>query len=248
MPSTDYIASDAHLGAVPRENERAFLAFLEHAGSHARSLLIAGDLFDFWFEYGRVIPGRHVRVLGALARLVDAGIPVTLVGGNHDAWGGRYLREEIGVRFEADPFEMSIGGRRALVAHGDGVGSGDLKYRMLKATIRSRAAIAAFRILHPEIGMRIAQSVSSTEERAQGRNRSKGRAAYIEAWARAQLEADPGLGLVVCGHSHVPARVEVAPGRWYLNAGDWITHFTYFTIEDGAAPELQRWPVQAARP
>jgi UDP-2,3-diacylglucosamine hydrolase len=128
------------------------------------------------------------------------------------------------------------------------VGGGDLKYRMLKATIRSRAATVAFRVLHPELGMKLAAAVSSTEDHAGGRTSSKGRAAYIEAWARTRLAADPDLAFVVCGHSHVPALVEVDPGRWYLNAGDWITHFTYITVPDAGPPELRRWERQAARP
>src|SRR5687767_7071975 len=98
MSKADYIAADRHLGAVSREWEGGFLEFLDHVGAHGRSLLINGDLFDFWFEYGEVIPGKHFRVLAALASLVDAGIPVSFVGGNHDAWGGRFLREEVGMQ------------------------------------------------------------------------------------------------------------------------------------------------------
>jgi UDP-2,3-diacylglucosamine hydrolase len=88
MQRPDYIASDQHLGAIPRSKELSFIRFLERVGSDARSLLLVGDLFDFWFEYGPVIPGKHFRVLAALAELVDSGVPVTLMGGNHDAWGG----------------------------------------------------------------------------------------------------------------------------------------------------------------
>lgn len=236
----DYIASDVHLGAVPKETERAFCAFLEHVGGHGRSLLIPGDLFDFWFEWGPVIVGRHFRVLAALAELVDAGVPVTMVGGNHDAWGGRFLREEVGVDFHAGPIERTVGGRRALIAHGDGVGSGDLKYRALKAVLRSRPAIATFRVLHPELGQRLAQRVSSTELKAD-QQAEAGRAAYIRSWALAQLGARPDLGLVVCGHAHVPDLVEADGGRYYLNAGDWIRHRSYGVVADGEAPALRVW-------
>jgi hypothetical protein len=52
----DLIVSDIHLGAVPAETEAEFRRFLEHAATAARSLLINGDLFDFWFEYRSVIP------------------------------------------------------------------------------------------------------------------------------------------------------------------------------------------------
>ena len=238
---TDYIASDIHLGAVPRETERRFLRFLEHVGAHASSLLLAGDLFDFWFEYGRVIPGDHFRVLAALAELVDAGVPVLLVGGNHDAWGGAFLREHVGVDFQAGPVRTRLGGRSALVAHGDGLGRGDLKYRALKAVLRSRAAILGFRMIHPELGLRLARAVSSTEAKAEGDEAARGRSRFLAAWARERLAEDPALELVVCGHAHVPALEEVEPGRWYLNAGDWITHFTYARMDEEGRPRLLRW-------
>ena len=248
MQRPDYIASDVHLGAVPRETEQAFLAFLDHVGAHARTLLLAGDLFDFWFEWGPVVPGKHFRVLSALAELVDAGIPVTLLGGNHDAWGGRFLREEVGVAFHPDPVRLELGGRQALVAHGDGVGRGDLRYRMLKAVIRSRAAIVAFRTLHPELGVRLARAVSATEAKGGDLDAASGRARYIAEWAHGVPRAGPELGLVVCGHAHLPVIDEVEPGRYYVNTGDWIRHFSYVTVRPGSPPELHRWDRHAARP
>jgi UDP-2,3-diacylglucosamine hydrolase len=247
MNAPEYIASDVHLGAVPDATERAFVRFLEHVGAHGSALLLAGDVFDFWFEYGTVIPGRHFRTLAAIAALTDAGIPVTWAGGNHDAWGGRFLREHVGVAFHDRPFHTRLGGRRTLVAHGDGLGRGDLKYRMLKAVLRSRAAIWGFRALHPELGLKLAQRVSSTEAKPEEAQVLRGRAAFLEDWARQQLAADASLELVVCGHAHLPALVEVAPGRWYVNAGDWLSHFSYAVVAAGA-PRLERWGDQAARP
>ncbi len=241
MAKSDVVASDSHLGGVPQETERAFLAFLEHVGANAAQLLVPGDLFDFWFEWGRLIEGKHFRVLAALAALVEAGIPVTMIGGNHDAWGGRFLEQEVGIAYSVGMRRMRLGGRETLVAHGDGLGVGDLKYRMLKAIIRSKAAIAGFRVLHPELGLRLAHLVSTTQEKAVDDPRDKGRALQIQAWALARLQAEPALELIVCGHSHVPVLLEAMPGRWYLNAGDWVRNRTYAVLAEGAAPQLLEW-------
>ncbi len=240
MSKPDLIVSDLHLGGVPPETERRFLRFLEREASQARALLIAGDLFDFWFEYRTVIPGKHFRVLAALAELVDAGVPVTFAGGNHDAWGGRFLREEVGIEFHDRPFRTTLAGKPALVAHGDGLGTGDMRYRFLKAVVRSPVTIGVFRWLHPDLGIRLAHAVSRTEGRETD-DSMRGRAAFLRDWALAQLAADPELHYVVCGHSHLPDMVEADPGRWYLNAGDWINHFTYIVLEPDAAPRLVRW-------
>ncbi len=244
MTKPEFITSDVHLGGVPPETERAFLAFLEHVGAEGSRLLIPGDLFDFWFEYGDIIHGRHFRVLAALASLVDAGIEVILTGGNHDAWGGRFLQEHVGVAFHPDAVRTEIAGRPALLVHGDGVGRGDLRYRVLKRLIRSRPIVWGFRILHPELGLRIARRVSSTEAKAETDSAAEGRGRYIEVWARDTLLAEPDLAWIVCGHAHQPTVIEVAPGRRYLNAGDWVAHHSYMTVSADGEVELGRWNVE----
>ena len=236
------IASDVHLGAVPLATERRFRRFVRDAVDRASGLLINGDLFDFWFEYRTAIASRHFRVLADLAAAVEAGLPIWFVGGNHDAWGGAFLREEVGLRLVDGPVEMALGGRRALVAHGDGVGSGDLGYRALRRFIRHPVTVRAFRALHPDLGSRIATRVSSTEEKAAGVDSAKHRAKYIREWAVERLRDDPALELVVAGHAHLPELLEVAPGRFYANSGDWIHHYTYLSLPaEGGPPMLLRY-------
>lgn len=236
------IVSDVHLGAVPDETERRFRRFLAHAAVTASGLLINGDLFDFWFEYRSVVPSKHYRVLGALRDLVESGVPVWFVSGNHDGWPGRFLAEDVGLRVVEGPVEMDLAGRSSLVAHGDGVGEGDLRYRALRRVIRHPVIVGAFRLLHPDLGARIAEKVSSTEEKAAGHGSGKHRADAIRKWAVAALDARPELDLVVAGHAHVPELLEVGPGRFYVNAGDWILNYTFVELPaGGGAPRLSTW-------
>ena len=237
------VVSDIHLGAVPPSTEQAFRGFLDHAAEVASGLLINGDLFDFWFEYRTVVPRKHFRTLARLADLIEQGVPVLFVGGNHDAWGGEFLRDEVGIRMFDGPVELELAGWRALVAHGDGVGSGDLGYRALRSVIRSPLAVHGFRLLHPDWGSRVAAMASSTEHKAEiGDPASQGRARFIEEWAIARLREDSSLQLVLAGHAHVPALREVSPRRYYINTGDWISHFTYLVLPQGnSAPELRTW-------
>lgn len=236
------VVSDIHLGAVPAATERDFRRFLAWAAETADALLINGDLFDFWFEYRHVILREHFRVAAALADLTEAGVSVTFVGGNHDGWAGSFLRDDLGVRVAEGPVEMVLGNRRALVAHGDGVGRGDLRYRALKRVIRSAAAVRGFRALHPDLGRKVAGLASSTEHKAEGRGANAGRAAFIRAWAREQLAARPELDLVLAGHAHSAALEEVAPGRFYVNSGDWLgTRRTYVRLSPDGPPSLEEW-------
>lgn len=245
MESKSYfVVSDIHLGAVPRSTERAFREFLDHVQEAASGLLINGDLFDFWFEYRSVILREHYRVLARLTELVEAGIPVSFIGGNHDAWGGDFLREEVGIRLLEGPAEVELGERRVLVVHGDGVGEGDRSYRVLRGFLRNRVIVRAFGMLHPDLGNWIAQRVSTTEVKAGKADLAcRERAKRLELWAAERLREDPALDLVIAGHTHLPEVVEVLPGRYYVNTGDWINHFTYLTLPAGeGAPELHHWP------
>lgn len=237
-----YVVSDIHLGGVPEGTERRFRSFLEHVGGHASEILINGDLFDFWFEYRSVILSRHFRVLAALADLRDAGVAIRFVGGNHDAWGGSFLRDELGMELLDERAELMLAGRRALVVHGDGLGQGDLGYRIMKKVIRHPLSITAFRMLHPDLGSRVARGVSSTE----GKHGTPGladaqRAAALEVWARREMERRPDLDMVLAGHTHTPTVQEVGVGRYYINTGDWINHFTYLVLHPGETPDLRTW-------
>ena len=61
-----YFLSDFHLGAPDHasslDREKRIVRFLDTAWSDAAILFIVGDLFDFWFEYRKVVPKGFVRM------------------------------------------------------------------------------------------------------------------------------------------------------------------------------------------
>lgn len=234
-----FLASDVHLGAAPPEHEASFMDWLAATPDRASSVILNGDLFDFWFEYVWGTTSGHDRVLQVLKDVVSSGTPVTLLGGNHDWWGGRFLREEIGVEFLQDPVVRDVAGYRTFVGHGDGLGPGDRSYHLLKWMIRSPLTRIPFALLPPRVGDGIARRVSSTTERwVAPTEQDRLSARILSNWAAAKLEADRDLDLVILGHTHAPEVREVGDGRWYVNLGDWVHHRTYVVIEEGAPPRL----------
>ena len=101
MNKTYLFISDIHLGLQSKEiednKEKLLVKFLEFAKSNCDELFIAGDLFDYWFEYKRVYQKGNYRTLTALRNLTDAGIKIHYFIGNHDFFHKDFFEKEIGV-------------------------------------------------------------------------------------------------------------------------------------------------------
>jgi UDP-2,3-diacylglucosamine hydrolase len=239
-----YIFSDSHLGAGARDDDRALASFLRHLHGRAGSLLINGDLFDFWFEWRHVMPRGHFRVLAALADLRDAGLPVLMIGGNHDCWGGEILEKDVGIEYRLGILETSLGGWRAHVEHGDGLRPvEDRPYRRLRAVLRHPLSIRAFRWLHPDWGSRLATGSSDASRVHRARDGGAG----LRAVANEMLSGDAGLELVVLGHSHVPALERAPHGGVYANPGAWLDSHSYLVVTPERI-ELRRWRAGSTQP
>ena len=54
-----YFASDVHLGMHPidksREREKLFIRWLSSVEDEMAELWLLGDIFDYWFEYKKVV-------------------------------------------------------------------------------------------------------------------------------------------------------------------------------------------------
>jgi UDP-2,3-diacylglucosamine hydrolase len=238
-----YIISDVHLGHASADTERLLLSFLRALPGRAGSLLINGDLFEFWFEWKSVVPRSGVRALAALMDLRDAGVPVMMLAGNHDCWGGDVLREA-GVNFQFGPWTGTLAGWRALVEHGDGLREKeDRGYRALRRVLRNRLAIRAFGALHPDLASRLAMGSSHASRTYAPTDKGRG----LRAVAERALANDPSLELLVYGHSHVSALERMPSGNVYANAGSWLDAPTYLAV----TPEriaLREWLGSAEGP
>ncbi len=237
LPTPCYVISDTHLGVASGATETMLRTFLRSLEGRAGSLVINGDLYDFWFEWKSVIPRTAFRVLGAIGDLIDAGLPVVWIAGNHDCWGGDVLREDLGVDYVVGAWEGEIGGWRARIEHGDGLRPvEDRKYRRLRTVLRHPASIRAFRWLHPDLGSRLALGSSHASRTYKAPDNGEG----LRRIALETLEATPALDLLVFGHSHVAAIERSARGGVYGNAGSWLDAPTFLRIDDDSL-ELRRW-------
>ncbi|WP_461412197.1 UDP-2,3-diacylglucosamine diphosphatase [Gemmatimonas sp.] len=235
LPTPCHVIGDVHLGVASPDSERRLLRHLRHLPESARSLVIMGDLFDFWFAWDYAMPRTGYRVLAALADLHDAGVPVLWIGGNHDCWGGEALHKETGAEYTLDPWRGQIGAWDTLLAHGDGLREvEDAPYRRLRTVLRHPWSIAAYSWLHPDFASRVALKSSHTSRKGRARD---GGAGLLQVGTRA-LEANDGPRLVVHGHSHVPTLTPAGRGV-YGNAGAWYLDHQLLVIADASIARCQ---------
>jgi UDP-2,3-diacylglucosamine hydrolase len=234
------VVSDAHLGVAPPAVEEALLEFLDTVPQLGDCLLINGDLFDFWFSYSRVIPRRGFHVASALARLRRR-IPIVMVGGNHDRWGSQFWEQDLGLQFEPRRATFEIGQRRVAAIHGDGLSEPRWQARLIHGLIQHPATAAVYRVLHPDLGLRLVDALSPLlGDHTIDESKLARAAARQTEWATQLLATEESVGLVIMGHTHRPVLNEPMVGRQYLNPGAWFDGFRYaIATETGA--ELKRY-------
>jgi UDP-2,3-diacylglucosamine hydrolase len=242
------IVSDAHLGVAPPGVEAALLEFLESVPDLGDCLLINGDLFDFWFSYSRVIPRRGFHVAAALARLRKQ-LPIVMVGGNHDRWDSQFWDRDLGLRFEPRRATFKIGRRTVTAIHGDGLAEPRWQARLIHGVIQHPATAAIYRVLHPDMGLRMVDALSPLLGDHTIDAAKLARAAARQAeWVRKLMAEESSLGLVVMGHTHQPVLAEPETGRQYLNPGAWFDGFRYAVATETDAELRTFSPSRAAPP
>lgn len=241
LPNPVYVISDAHLGAAPPAVEREVLRFLRALQGKARTLVVNGDLLDFWFEWRHVVPRHGVRALAALADLRESGTEIIWIAGNHDCWGGEVLRDDFGLTYHVGPWTGDLGGWRVRIEHGDGLRQReDERYRRLRTVLRHPLSARMFRLLHPDLGTRLASGSS----KASRTHRARDGGAGLRAVAMYTLNEDPELELLIYGHSHVAALERAPGGGVYANAGSWLETPTFLRLTPERI-ELLRWDASA---
>ena len=228
-----YFLSDFHLGAPNSENslirERKVVQFLERIRTDAEQIFIVGDMFDFWYEYRKVVPKGHVRLLGKLADLTDSGIPIHFFVGNHDMWMKDYLQQELNIPVYFKPEEFEFNNKKFLIGHGDGLGPGDHGYKAMKKIFRNPFCQWVFGILPPFIGMGLANYMSRRSREATGKHEEVflgEEKEWLIIYSKEMLR-HKHFDYFIFGHRHLPIDYKLDGNGHYINLGDWITYYTY---------------------
>jgi UDP-2,3-diacylglucosamine hydrolase len=232
-----YFLSDFHLGAPDAASslvrEKKIIQFLDEIKKDAAEIFILGDLFDFWYEYKKVVPKGYVRILGKLAELSDSNIPLYFFVGNHDMWMNDYFQKELNIPVFFEPKEFVYSGKRFLIGHGDGLGPGDHGYKFIKKIFRNKVCQWFFGILPPYIGMGIA-GYFSRKSRAQTGQTDEVFLGEDKEWLiiySKEILQKEHYDYFIFGHRHLPLDIKLNDKSRYINLGDWIKYNSYAVFD-----------------
>ncbi len=214
------VVSDLHLGAGPEKEkrERDFIDFIKKIDN--ANLVLLGDIFDFWIEYRSVVYKRYIKVLCALMNFMEKGNRIYFVPGNHDFYNTEYLRN-IGFDVKYNGLQIKWKGRKVFLHHGDVF---SLRGRVTRFFYGNPVTRFLFKLLHPDVGLMIANSVSKTPYKVEGSTHGF----MPEGTEKLFKEYD----IVITGHTHSPGIKKIANGKYYVNAGEWLFKRNYIKITE----------------
>lgn len=227
-----YFFSDVHFGIKNRGDEKfrekLLVDFLTMAEKDAEHIYIVGDLFDCWIEYKEVVPKGFYRFLTKLSDIIEKGIKVTFLAGNHDFWRGGYFKDEFGIDMKLEPVIFERDGKKFYLHHGDGLAYNDKGYLILRKILRNKFNQFLYSIMHPDLGIKLARSTSSSS-RIHTDQKDYTQKDGLKDFAIKKI--DSGFNFIIMGHRHKPMSISHNSGL-YINLGDWLHSFTYAKYSD----------------
>ena len=230
-----YFVADAHLGlrsGDPAAREERFLQFLKGIPRDTTAALwLLGDIWDFWYEYRDVIPREGIRVVAQLIDLMDSGVEVCYVPGNHDIWCYNFF-ESIGIRKVSQPVFETIGGKRFCLGHGDLLGGARWSYKFMLGIFRCRFLQRCFSALHPWIAYRFGLGWSHSNRRTHEPYIFKGEEEPLYKYAQSVLD-EKEVDFFVFGHYHVGVDMQLPGGQRLVVVKDWLDGGSPYACFDG---------------
>jgi UDP-2,3-diacylglucosamine hydrolase len=227
-----YFASDFHLGlpagSPPLEREKMVVSWLNSISHDAKEIYLLGDIFDFWWEYKLVVPRGFTRFLGTAASITDCGIPIHFFTGNHDMWVGDYLSKECGFVIHTTPFTTQFDGKKFYLAHGEGLGSGNISYKILLSIFHNKPLRIMYAALHPSIGVSIGHKWSLNSRLGKGITKEflGEENEDLIRYAKTVLRTD-NIDYFIFGHRHLAMNYRLNDTAEIIFLGDWIRNGNY---------------------
>jgi UDP-2,3-diacylglucosamine pyrophosphatase LpxH len=235
-PDAVIFLADAHLNGPRDPNQEALLAFLNRIEPIPGSVVILGDLFEFFSGSNRTAEAAYRPILQRLASFA----PFHFIEGNHDYDLSPKIPELARWRIHPGPIDTSVQGVSVRLMHGDRTNPFDLGTRLLRGCLQSMPVRWLRDSVLPQewlFDFALAFARQSRKRVWLGR-------AHEDRWARRkalrELQRHP-VEAVVYAHTHLALLERLSSGGVLANPGQAVVGGSYLKLSNRTF-SLHRFP------
>ena len=228
------VISDFHL-ATHASKAKTLLKYLKSI--HPELLVLNGDIIDSWRFSKNYFPKSHLKVIRQLLKMVEKGIQVVYVTGNHDDVFRKFNNTRLGNFSIVNQLELDVNGKKTWIFHGD-VFDHIIHHSPWLAKLGA-AAYGFLTVFNKFINIFL-KLISGREmilyKSMKDRIAKHGKVLTNFEKAIANAAISKNIDVVVCGHTHIPVDkvIDTEKGSVrYINCGDWVEHFSAAECLDG---------------
>lgn len=221
------VISDIHL-ATHACHPKKVLKYLKSI--QPKTLVLNGDIIDSWRFSRNYFPKPHMKVVRQLIKMMEKGVQVYYITGNHDEFLRKFDKIQIGNLRIINQLVLDLDGHKTWIFHGDLF---DLIIHESKWLAKIGAASYGLLSLLNNALQPILRLFGKNETiiyRSIKKRflREKPEPSVFEKKI-GEVAVNQGYDTVICGHTHIP-KVKMLNINdkvvKYLNCGDWVESFT----------------------
>jgi Uncharacterized protein conserved in bacteria len=228
------VISDLHL-ATYASKAKTLLVYLKSISPDI--LVLNGDIIDSWRFSKNYFPKSHLKVIRQLLKMVEKGVRVVYITGNHDDVFRKFNNVKLGNFSIVNQLELNIAGKKTWIFHGD-VFDHIIHHSPWLAKLGA-AAYGFFTIFNKVINLFL-KLLGGKEmilyKSMSDRIARHGKVLTNFEKAIANAASSKSVDVVICGHTHIPVDKEINTDKGtvrYINCGDWVEHFSAAECKDG---------------
>ncbi len=228
------VISDIHL-ATHASKAKILLKYLKSIQPNI--LVLNGDIIDSWRFSRNYFPKSHLKVVRYLIKMMEKGIDIFYITGNHDDFLRKFNEMQIGKLKIANQLILDLDGNKTWIFHGDIFDHiihhvkwlaklGAAIYGLL--TLLNNGINAVLRLLKRK-EIIIYKSIKKWLVRDNAALTS-----FEKLTGKSAI--DKKYDTVICGHTHVPKDKIISNDQGsvhYINCGDWVEHLTAAEFHQG---------------
>ncbi len=215
------ILGDLHIGLEADLGKIRWLKRIFEYFSNIEMLILLGDIFDFYFECPQKAIEKYGEVIDIIADVATKK-PVFYIQGNHDFFPLRLLQER-GVKTVSKDISLFWNEKSIYFTHGDLLTPPGV---ITRAFLTIKLWQFFMKLLPCNLIYSIAQKISKWSRKRSSQKEIK--KAVQKKLEKLLLKHE----IVITAHLHRPIVQKYNSGKIYINPGDWLSYYTFVTLEN----------------